>query len=1086
MIRRIHGGLAPAASLAALLCAGISQASEPGGPLLPNGQRTLAFDATEGTWMSVDVHPRGDALVFDLLGDLYMLPVTGGTARLLLGGVAFDSQPVFSPDGSRIAFVSDRSGSDNLWVANADGSGLRQLSRDAGLETFSSPAWSRDGQSVFVSRKEKRRDEFGLWLYDLAGGRGVRLEEPTQPAGEILDAAPAPDGRTVYYSARSRAAATLFFTPNWDVVRRDLRSGAIEPVVTAPGGALRPVLSPDGSRLVYGTRFDGQTGLRTRDLVTGEDRWLLYPIDDDAQGDTVSRGLLPGFAFLPSGDALVIGYGGKLRRVELASARVDDIPFTAEVRLDLGPSLARDVPIDTGPVRARLIQGPAQSPDGTQVAFSAFAHLYVADLAGGAPRRLTDGDEPAFQPAWSPDGRSIAYVTWTAAGGGQVWTTRPGGKPRPLAPAGAFYSDPVFSGDGQYVFALRSSNHERMQLQEEVSPNRFSDLVRIPAGGGDPVVVAHAGTGARRPFVTNEPGRVYYTTPEGVASVRADAAHGEGADLRKHLRVDGLHPWTSPGRPVPLDEGVLSPDGRWLLTTMANQLYAVAVPPAGPETPVVDLTAEPQRQNLPISRLGADYFGWADGGRTVTWALGSTFFRQAFGVAGPHGDVQQFEFRIEAERDVPRGSLLLRGATVITMRGEEVLPDADILVVDDRIAGIGPRGTLGAAADRAETLDLAGRFVVPGFIDTHAHWYELRRDVLDLQNWSFLASLAFGVTAGLDVQAMDQDAFAYQDLIDAGRTLGPRAFTVGQGMFANNRIPSREDVDRLLERYRDHYRTPNVKSYVIGNRLQRQWVVASAAERGLLPTTEGNGDLKLDLTHAIDGFHGNEHAMPAGRLYDDVVKLYAATRIAYTPTLMISGLPSPLKNRYLVEQVPHDDPKVRRFMPHFVIDARSSPLQWVRPDQWQSGIRHAEGAASILSAGGRVGIGSHAEFQGPVYHWEMWALAEGGVAPHDVLRAATVHGSEILGRAGELGSIEPGKYADLVILGENPLDDIRNTASIRQVMKNGRLYDAGTLDEVWPRQRTLPPQWFWNLGPPTGPDATDLDLGGDSGRATTR
>ena len=1065
MIRRLFSSLVLATSFSTGAFAAIADASSSDElPALP-GQRTLEFDATEGTWMSVDVHPRGDTLVFDLLGDLYTLSIAGGEARVFLGGVPFDSQPVYSPDGSRIAFVSDRSGNDNLWIANADGTGMQPLSHDTRNEEFSSPAWSRDGRSVFVSRRAGRRDEFGLWLYDVDGGIGTRLEEPKPPAGEMLDAVASPDGKSVFYSGRSRAEATLYFTPNWIVHRRDLRLGTLAQEITAPGGALRPVLSPDGQQLVYGTRFDGQTGLRVRDLATGEDRWLLYPIDDDAQGDNLSRGLLPGFAFLPSGNALVIGYGGKLRRVDIASARVQDIPFTAHVKLELGQALAHNVPIETGPVRSRLIQGPVQSPDGRKLAFSALANLYVADLTDRKPRRLTADDEPQFQPAWSPDGRTIAFVTWTAQKGGQVWTVRPGGKPVPLTPTGAFYSEPVFSADGQYIYALRSNNHERLQLQEEVTPNRFSDLVRIPAGGGDAVIVIHAGVGARRPFLTNEPGRVYYTTPDGVVSVRSDAVDGEGADLRKHLRVDGLHPWTNPGKPIPLDEGVLSPDGRWLLVTMASQLYAVAVPPGSPETPVVNLDEKSGRPILPISRHGADYFSWADDGRTVTWAVGSTYFRRSFGSRGPLGELEEFQFEVDAERDTPRATLLLRGATVITMRGDEIVPDAELLVVDNRIASIGPRGGLGATADGAEILEVGGRYIVPGFIDTHAHWYELRRDVLDLQNWSFLASLAYGVTAGLDVQAMDQDAFAYEDFLDTGRTLGPRAFTVGQGMFANNRVRTREDVDLLLERYRDYYRTPNVKSYLIGNRQQRRWMVASAAERGMLPTTEGNGDLKLDITHAIDGFHGSEHSLPAGRLYDDVVRLFAATRIAYTPTLMISGWPAPLKNHYLTEHAPHEDPKVRRFMPHFVIDARSSPLQWVRPDQWQSAIRHAENAGRILRAGGRVGIGSHAEFQGPVYHWEMWALAAGNVNPHDVLRAATVNGSEIIGRARELGTIEPGKYADLVILEKNPLEDIRNTMSIRQVMKNGRLYDGDTLDEIWPRNRPLPPQWFWRQEP---------------------
>lgn len=1037
-------------------------------PPIPGG-RTLAFDVSEGTWMSVDVDPRGETLVFDLLGDLYTLPLAGGEAKLLLGGLPFDAQPVYSPDGSRIAFVSDRSGSQNLWIANADGTNLKRLTHDFENESFSSPAWSPDGQSVYASRRGGRRDEFGLWRYDVAGGTGVRLQEPKPPLGEMLDAAPSRDGKSVYYAARSRAEATLFFTPSWIVTRRDLRLGTIAQEITAPGGAIRPVLSPDGKTIVYGTRLDGQTGLRVRNLVNGDDRWLLFPIDDDAQGDTLTRGVLPGFAFLPSGDALVIGYGGKLRRVDLASGRAQDIPFTAHVRLDVGPTLTHDVPIDTGPVRSRLIQGPVESPDGKKIVFSALTHLYVADLPSGTPQRLTSRDDPEFEPAWSPDGRTIAYVTWTAEAGGQVWTVKAGGKPVALTRAGAFYSDPVFSADGRHVFALRSNNHERLALQEELTPRRFSDLVRIPAGGGEAAVVVHAGVGARRPFITNEPGRVYFTTPDGVESVRDDANDGVGADLRTHIRVDGLHPWTSPGHPIPLDEGVLSPDGRWLLISMANQLYAVTVPPAAAETPVVNLTTDNPLPVFPVSAYGADYFGWADGGRTVAWAVGSTYFRRAFGPAGPGGEAEKHAFTVTAERDQPKGEVLLRGATVITMHGDEVVPDADLLVVDDRIASIGTRGSLGAAAAGAEVVDASGRFIVPGFIDTHAHWYELRRHVLDRQNWSFLSSLAYGVTAGLDVQAMDQDAFAYQDFIDTGMTIGPRAFTVGQGLFANNRVRSPEDVDRLLERYRDFYRTPNVKSYLIGNRQQRRWMVASAARHGMLPTTEGNGELELDITHAIDGFHGNEHSMPAGRLYEDVIKLYGATRTAYTPTLMISGWPAPLKNHYIIDQRPHEDAKVRRFMPHFVIDSRSSPLQSVRPEEWQTAYRHAENAGRIIRAGGRVGIGSHAEFQGPVYHWEMWALAEGGVAPRDVLRAATVMGSEIIGRSGELGTIEPGKYADLVILAKNPLEDIHNTMSIVQVMKNGRLYDGDTLDEVWPRKRPLPPQWFWRQEPTETP-----------------
>ena len=369
------------------------------GPALPlQPARKLAFEATEGTWMSVDVHPKGGRLVFDLLGDLYVLPIAGGKAERITSGMAFDAEPVFSPDGMHIAFTSDRSGSENLWIASADGTNARQISQDRGMQTHSSPAWSADGQALYVSRRLARRDEFGLYLYPLAAGEGVRIAEPKEPQPEILDALAARDGRHLFYSGKSRSSATLYFTPNWVVQRRNLRSGEIQQIVKAPGGALRPVLSPDGRMLVYGTRHDGQSGLRARNLATGEDRWLLYPIDHDAQATTVSRGLLPRYAFLPGGEALVIGYGGKLRRVDIATGRAEVIAFTAPVDLDIGPSLTRNVPIETGAVRARLIQQPEQSPDGRKLVFSALTRLYIADLPRGEPRRLTASEEPEFEP----------------------------------------------------------------------------------------------------------------------------------------------------------------------------------------------------------------------------------------------------------------------------------------------------------------------------------------------------------------------------------------------------------------------------------------------------------------------------------------------------------------------------------------------------------------------------------------------------------------------------------------------------------------------------------------------------------------
>ncbi|MCH6553047.1 MAG: amidohydrolase family protein [Acidobacteria bacterium] len=409
-----------------------------------------------------------------------------------------------------------------------------------------------------------------------------------------------------------------------------------------------------------------------------------------------------------------------------------------------------------------------------------------------------------------------------------------------------------------------------------------------------------------------------------------------------------------------------------------------------------------------------------------------------------------------------KGVIALRGARVITMRGQEVIPDAEIVITDNRITALGPRGSV-SVPKGARLFDVNGMTIMPGIIDVHAHWFEIRRGVLDMQNWPFLANPAYGVTTARDPENYP-DTFAYQDLVDIGEIKGPRAYSTGPGIFSNNAFKSVKEARGVISRYKDHYRTRNLKSYIVGNRKQRQLVVQAAKELEIMPTTEGGLDLKLDLTHAIDGFAGNEHSLPIVPLYKDVVELYAQSGIGYTPTLLVNyGGPFAENFFYETTEV-HDDAKLNRFTPHNIIDQKTRRRQWFRQDEYAFPQTAAQ-AGKIIRAGGRVGIGSHGQLQGLGYHWEMWALSMGGLTPLEVLRAATRHGAEIIGYAQDLGSIEPGKLADLVVLARNPLDNIRNTNSIRYVMKNGELFEGDTLNQLWPVEKELPPLWWWNDAP---------------------
>jgi hypothetical protein len=217
--------------------------------------------------------------------------------------------------------------------------------------------------------------------------------------------------------------------------------------------------------------------------------------------------------------------------------------------------------------------------------------------------------------------------------------------------------------------------------------------------------------------------------------------------------------------------------------------------------------------------------------------------------------------------------------------------------------------------------------------------------------------------------------------------------------------------------------------------------------------------MKLDLTQIMDGFPGNEHSLTAAPLYKDVVELMKQTRVSYTLTLLISHGGPPAQNFYIERDKPQDDPRLQHFSPPLLAEKKFARRHWYAADEYVFAAI-AEGAAAVQRAGGLLGVGAHGEVPGPGTHWEIQAYTAGGMTPHEALHAATIGSAETIGRQDEIGSLEPGKYADLVILDRNPLDDIRNTLAIAQVMKNGRLYDAATLDEVWPDQKKLAPQWF--------------------------
>jgi Tol biopolymer transport system component/imidazolonepropionase-like amidohydrolase len=1074
-------------------------------PLVPT--RPLKFTTDEGTWMSLDVSPDGKTIVFDLLGDLYTLPITGGQATRITSGSGFDGQPRFSPDGKTIVFVSDRSGSENLWLVNPDGQHLRALTRGPN-NAFISPDFTPDGNYIVVSKSND------LWLYHKDGGNGLRLTGQTPPPqggpgggqapANFMGASVTPNGRYIYASARTGAAGYNQMLGTTQVVMYDRQTGRLERRTLNLGTGFRPAVSPDGKWLAYGSRRMAITGLKLRELASGDEKWLANDIQRDDIESRGSRDLLPGYSWMPDSKSLVLAHHGHFWKVDAATGQQTQIPFTAEVDQMIGELSRFEYPVNDSTLTVRQIRDARPSPNGKRLAFTALDRLWVMDLPAGTPKRATTSDESEASPVWSPDGKYIAFVSWTEDGG-DIWRVpAAGGKTEKLTKASAFYDEIAYAPNGTRIVAMRAPREQRAEINDEINPKLvITDLVWIPASGGDATLIAPL-SNAQRPHFSTDTTRVWVSDDdEGLVSMRWD-----GTDRKAHLIVTGFQtPGGGPNaRPRRAQELQVSPDGSRVLARVDNKIYVVPLPMTGGPTPTVSVEqpngAIPFRR---LSRIGGDFLGWNADSRGVFYSMGRAFFQydlaradslaadsaskapprparpdSAPNAAGsarggkPVYEPTRTDITITAPKDRPVGTVVLRGARIITMKGDEVIPRGDIVVTNNRIVAVGAEGSV-PMPNGARTIDVSGKTIMPGFVDVHAHMWP-QWGVHSPQPYMYTVNLAYGVTTTRDPQTSTADVISYGDAVDVGQIVGPRIYTTGPGIFNWDNVSSADDAKEVMKRYSEFYLTETIKQYMAGDRRQRQWIVMAARDQHITPTLEGGLDFKKNLTEAMDGYAGIEHTLPIAPLYKDVVQLLSHAGTTWTPTLLVQYGGPWAENWWYEHYDIMSDPKLAHFTPFTELERRGLRRpQWFRDSEYSFKL-FAEQAKKVVEAGGRVGLGGHGQMQGLGVHWEIWNIASGGMKPMDVLRVATINGAESIGLGKQVGSLEAGKLADLLVLDANPLDDIKNTNTIRYVMKNGRVYEGNTLNEIWPRQRALPKQWWMThdaFTPETGASGTD-------------
>jgi len=1004
--------------------------------------KEVSLNTDEGTWMNVDVSPDGNKIAFDLLGDIYIMDSNGGKAIALRSGLPFEIQPRFSPDGKTISFTSDAGGGDNIWTMNVDGSDAKQISKE-NFRLLNNAVWTPDGNYLVARKHFSSTRSLGageIWMYHISGGSGIQITNRKNDQQDVNEPSISKDGRYLYYSEDVYPGG--FFQYNKDpnsqiyvINRYDFETGKTERITGGPGGAARPQISNDGKKLAFIKRVRTKTVLYIHNLETGEE-WPIYDnLNKDQQEAWAIFGVYSNFSWTPNDDNIVFWSKGKINKINMNTLQFTNIPFEVNTKIKIAKAVEFDTPVAPENFNAKVIRQTKTAPDGKSIVFNALGYLYTMQLPNGTPKRLTQGTDFEFEPSFSNDGNKIVYVTWNDGNLGSVHSISSiGGTSTKLTSEKGIYRNPSYSYDGSKITYRKEGGNGD---QGRTFSNN-NGLYVMNSDGSNNKFLTEEGD---YPLFSKDNKRIIYQnggTFGGAITKELKSVDLNGNDDRLHVKS------SHGNRLLP------SPDGNWIAFIHLFNVYMAPMPKAGKAIDFTDKTSF-----VPVTQLTEDAgisLHWANDSKTIHWTLGNEYFSAKASTDTKLVAQPMTKINLEIKTDKPSGKVVFKNARIITMEGDKVIENGTIIINQNKIEAIGNTSDVTIPSD-AKVYDVSGKTIMPGIVDAHAHIGGFRSGLTTQKHWQFYANLAFGVTTSHDPSANTQAVFALSELLKSGQMVGPRLYSTGHILYGadgdfkaviNNLDDARSSIRRTKA-----FGALSVKSYNQPRREQRQQVLEAAREEGIFVVPEGGSTFYTNMTMIMDGHTGVEHNIPVAPVYKDVTTLWGNSNTGYTPTLVVNYAGMSGEFYWYQNTNVWENEKLLKYFPRGIIDSRSRHRTMVPQEEYDNGyVLTSKTAKALTDVGVKVNLGAHGQLQGLAAHWELWMFEQGGMTNMEALRAATLNGAEYIGAGNDIGSLEVGKLADLIVMDKNPLENIRNTESVVYTMVNGRLYDTATMNEI--------------------------------------